>query len=74
MATDPLVEPLALALAQPADQGLPLVPDHVPYRAQAEPREALLELGSDERQVGEREPQHEVRLLARRDHVHATGG
>ena len=49
------------------------MPDHVAYRAQAEPREAFLELGPDERQVGEREPQHEVRLRARGDHVHASG-
>src|SRR2546430_8316248 len=70
----PLVQPPALALAQPTDEGLALVPNDVAHRAQTEPRETLLGLGPDGGKIREREPQHELRLGPGRDHVHAGGG
>src|SRR5438105_925011 len=73
VAADPPVQPRARALAQPADQGLTIMPDDVADRAQAKALEPFLEPGPDGRQVGEREPQHELRLRARRDHVHSIG-
>src|SRR5438874_12884017 len=45
VAADPPVQPRALALAQPADQGLTIMPDYVVVRYQATARVSCLDLG-----------------------------
>ena len=65
------MQPPALALSQPTHQRLPITPDHVAHGAEAKASQALLELGPDERDVRQRELQHEVGLRSGGYDVHA---